>query len=179
MDKKRKKEPGMKEWAIILGAGALLLLLSIPDLFGNKEKAAVDTGAQVQKTELMPEEYAERMEKKMEKMLLTVKGVTSATVVITVKSTTEKVVLQDTTADTEYLQESDGEGGNRTSEKTTSEKQTVLSGDVPYLTKELTPEVEGVVAVISGGNAEQILTITEAVQALFGIPAHKVKIIMN
>ena len=37
MDKKQKKEPGIKEWAVILAAGAFLLLVSMPDLF-QKEK---------------------------------------------------------------------------------------------------------------------------------------------
>lgn len=179
MDKKTKKKPGIREWLIILGAGALLLLLSVPDLFGKKEKDTIDTGARVQQTEVQTEEYAERMEKKLEKMLLTINGVTSASVVITVKSTTEKVVLCDTVADTEHLQEADGDGGTRISEKSTQEKTAVLTGESPYLTKELTPEVEGVVAVVSGAGAEKVLAITEAVQALFDIPAHKVKIIMN
>lgn len=178
MDKKTKKEPGIKEWAIILVAGTLLLLLSVPDLFG-KDEETVDTGAKVQQTETQPETYAEQMEKKLEELLLTVNGVTSAKVVITVKSTTEKVVLQDTTANTEHLQEADGGGGTRTSEKVTEEKTAVLSEEEPFLTKELTPEVEGVVAVVSGGTAENVLAMTEAVQALFDIPAHKVKIIMN
>lgn len=179
MDKKTKKEPGLKEWAIILAAGALLLLLSVPDLFRKEKEETVDTGAAVQQSETHTEEYAERMERKLEEMLLQIKGVTSAKVVITVKSTTEKVVLQDTVADKESLQESDGGGGVRDSQKTTEETTVVLAGDMPYLTKELTPEVEGVVAVLSGADGAGILTITEAVQALFDVPAHKVKIINN
>ena len=59
------------------------------------------------------------------------------------------------------------------------EKTSVLAGTAPYLTKELTPAVEGVLVVISGAKKESILTITEAVQALFAVPAHKVKIIIN
>lgn len=179
MDKKAKKEPGVKEWAIILAAGALLLLLSVPDLFGKKEEKAVDTEAKVQQTEVQSETYAEQMEKKLEEMILSVEGVTFAKVIITVKSTTEKVVLQDTMTDTEHLQEADGAGGTRTSQKTAEEKKAVVSGEEPYLTKELSPEVEGVVAVVSGVKAEGVLAITEAVQALFDIPAHKVKIINN
>lgn len=179
MDKKKKKEPGIKEWAIILAAGALLLLLSVPDLFRNDEEETADTVATVQQAAEETEEYAERMEKKLEEMLLKIDGITSAKVVITVKSTMEKVVLQDTTADTENLQEEDGSGGLRSSAKTTEEKTAVLSGEEPYLTKELTPEVEGVVAVVSGAQAGSVLVITEAVQALFDVPAHKVKIISN
>lgn len=179
MDKKQKKEPGIKEWAIILAAGALLLLLSVPDLFQKEKEEAVNTGSAAVQSEKQTEEYAERMERKLEEMLLKVKGVTSAEVVITVKSTTEKVVLQDITADTEQLEEQDGNGGVRNSQKNTEEKKAVLAGEVPYLTKELTPEVEGVVAVISGADGSVVLAVTEAVQALFDVPAHKVKIINN
>lgn len=180
MDKKTKKEPGIKEWAIILAAGALLLLLSVPDLFRGKEDEAAASKTVVQPDITQQKSYAERMEEKLEEMLLKIKGVTSAKVVITVKSTTEKVVLQDTEVDTESLQEEDGGGGLRSSQKVTEEKKTVLSGgNEPYLTKELTPEVAGVVVVISGAQAESVLAISEAVQALFSIPAHKVKIINN
>lgn len=179
MDKKTKKEPGVKEWAIILAAGALLLLLSVPDLFRKEKEETVDTAASVHQSEKQTEEYAECMERKLEELLLGIDGVTSAKVVITVNSTMEKVVLQDTTTDTENLEEQDGEGGMRTSGKSSGEKKTVLAGDAPYLTKELTPEVEGVVAVISGADSAKVLAITEAVQALFDVPAHKVKIINN
>lgn len=179
MDKKQKKEPGIKEWTIILAAGALLLLLSVPDLFHKEKDKTVDTRAVASQSENQTEEYAEQMERKLEEMLLKINGVTSAEVMITVKSTMEKVVLQDTTADTECLEEKDGSGGLRNSQKSTEEKKAVLAGEQPYLTKELTPEVEGVVAVISGAEGSSVLAITEAVQALFDVPAHKVKIINN
>ena len=179
MDKKTKKEPGVKEWAIILAAGALLLLLSVPDLFRKEKEETVDTVTSVLQSEKQTEEYAERMERKLEEMLLKIDGVTGAKVVITVSSTMEKVVLQDTVTDTESLEEQDGEGGIRSSQKSTEEKKAVLAGEVPYLTKELTPEVEGVVAVISGADGAKVFAITEAVQALFDVPAHKVKIINN
>ena len=179
MDKKRKKEPGMKEWAIIFAAGALLLLLSVPDLFHRKKTETVDAAASVQQREEQTEEYAERMERKLEEMLRNIEGVTSVTAMITVTSTTEKVVLQDTTTDSEDLAEKDGGGGERTSRKSTEETKTVLAGNTPFLTKELTPKVEGVVVVISGAGNAKVLAITEAVQALFDVPAHKVKIINN
>ncbi len=179
MDKKQKKEPGIKEWAIILAAGVLLLFLSVPDLFRKEKDETVDVGASVLQSEKQTEEYAEHMERKLEEMLLKIDGVTSAKVLITVNSTMEKVVLQDTVTDTENLEEQDGEGGIRSSQKSTGEKKAVLAGDAPYLTKELTPEVEGVVAVISGADSAKVLAITEAVQALFDVPAHKVKIINN
>lgn len=179
MDKKAKKQPGVKEWAIILAAGALLLLLSVPDLFHKEKEKTVDTVAPAEQSVKQTEEYAEEMEHKLEEMLLAINGVTGAEVMITVKSTREKVVLQDTAANTETLTEEDGGGGKRNSQKTTEEKTAVLAGEAPYLTKELTPEVEGVVAVVSGIESARILEITEAVQALFDVPAHKVKILSD
>ena len=179
MDKKQKKEPGMKEWAIIFAAGALLLLLSVPDFFHKEKEEMVNTATSVQQREEQTEGYAECMERKLEEMLRKIDGVTSVTAMITVTSTTEKIVLQDTTTDSEALTEKDGSGGERTSLKNTEETKTVLAGDVPFLTKELTPKVEGVVVVISGAESTKVLAITEAVQALFDVPAHKVKIINN
>jgi len=179
MDKKQKKEPGMKEWAIIFAAGALLLLLSVPDLFHKEETETTEASASVQQRQEQTEEYAESMERKLEEMLRKIDGVTSVKAMITVTSTTEKVVLQDTISDSEDLEEKDGGGGERTSRKNTEETKTVLAGDTPFLTKELTPKVEGVVVVISGAESTKILAITEAVQALFDVPAHKVKIINN
>ena len=179
MDKKRGKEPGIKEWAIILAAGAVLLVLSVPGLFEKKEKKTVATDAVVSQGKEPTEEYEQRMERKLEEILLQIEGVTDANVMITFQSTTEKVVLQDTVTDEEITQEEDGTGGQRTSQSRIEEKTSVLAGTVPYLTKELTPAVEGVLVVISGAKKESILTITEAVQALFAVPAHKVKIIIN
>lgn len=177
MDKKQRKEPGVKEWAIILAAGALLLLLSVPDLFRKEKEETVNVGTIAVQNEKQTEEYADRMERKLEEMLLKINGITSAEVMITVTSTTERVILQDTTANTESLEENDGAGGLRKSLKNTGETRAVLAGEEPYVTKELTPKVEGVVAVISGADSASVLAITEAVQALFDVPAHKVKII--
>jgi stage III sporulation protein AG len=179
MDKKQKKEPGIKEWAIILAAGVLLLLLSVPDLFRKETTESAAAVTVVQQKEEQTEEYAERMERKLEEMLLQIDGITSAKAMITVSSTMEKVVLQDTKADSESLSEKDGGGGERVSKKNTEETTAVLAGDTPYLTKELTPAVEGVAVVMTGADGAKVLAVTEAVQALFDIPAHKVKIIIN
>lgn len=179
MDKKRGKEPGIKEWAIILAAGAVLLILSVPGIFQKKEKKTTAAEAVMSQGKELTEEYEQRMERKLEEILLQVDGVTDAKVMITFQSTMEKVVLQDTVTDGESTQEEDGTGGKRAIQATKEEKKAVLAGNSPYLTKELTPAVEGVLAVITGAKKESILTITEAVQALFAVPAHKVKIIIN
>ena len=47
----------------------------------------------------------------------------------------------------------------------------------PYVSKENAPEVEGILVIADGGgNAVVAKNLTEAVQALFGVEEHKIKI---
>ena len=69
----------------------------------------------------------------------------------------------------------------KTQEKS-SEETTVIydSGDskVPYVIQKERPNVEGVVVVAQGGDRPGVITeITDAVQSLFGLEAHKVKVV--
>ena len=48
----------------------------------------------------------------------------------------------------------------------------------PYVVKTLSPEIEGVLVVAEGAGSGIVnRTIVEAVQALFGVEAHKVKVV--
>ena len=47
----------------------------------------------------------------------------------------------------------------------------------PYVSKEMAPEIEGMVIAADGGDDPVVVkNLTEAVQALFGVEAHKIKI---
>ena len=66
-------------------------------------------------------------------------------------------------------------------ENSSLEDTTVLvngdGGNSPYITKEVYPEVEGVVVIAQGSGTGTVdLDILTAVQVLFGVPAHKIKI---
>ena len=51
------------------------------------------------------------------------------------------------------------------------------NGKIPYVTAETNPQVEGVLVIAEGGGNGYIKQeIIEAAQALFGIDAHKIKI---
>ena len=61
-------------------------------------------------------------------------------------------------------------------------ESTVLSGSSgsgePVVEKELAPEISGIViSAQGGGNASVQKEISEAMQALFGLPAHKIKVL--
>ena len=109
-------------------------------------------------------------------------GVGDVTVMITLQSSAEKVVEKDVEAQSETVTESDSQGGTRTTQNSSHGEATVYDGDgsqgqAPYISKELSPQVEGVVVIASGGdNAVVKQNNTEAVQALFGIDTHKIRI---
>ncbi len=52
------------------------------------------------------------------------------------------------------------------------------SGSSPYVIKQIMPEVEGVIIVADGGDKPTVKNeIYEAVQALFPVPTHKIKVL--
>ena len=106
----------------------------------------------------------------------------------------EKVVEKDVSTTSDTVDEEDSQGGVRKTENDSRGETTVYFGDGgsgglrgssyegagqnPYVSKELTPRVEGVVVVAGGGDdAVVVKNITESVQALFGIDTHKIRIV--
>ena len=89
---------------------------------------------------------------------------------------------KDQVSDSQTSSEADSVGGTRTIDERSSQRESVYEQrsdgtQTPYVRKELTPEIGGVLIVCDGGdNAVVIRDITEAVQALFGVEAHKIKI---
>ena len=98
-------------------------------------------------------------------------------------SSQEKVIEKDTESSDETVEETDREGGERTTKNSSYREEAVYNsegstGSEPYVRKELSPEVEGVVVIAEGGdNAVVVKNITEAIQALFGIDTHKIRIV--
>lgn len=117
--------------------------------------------------------YAENMEKRLTDMLGNMDGISDVSVMITVKDSGEKVALKDRSTS-----KSEGSGSSQSSVT----EDTVIRDDgsvkEPYVTKYNEPEIEGVVICCRGAeNGEISLNITNAVQALFDVPVHKIVIL--
>ena len=89
---------------------------------------------------------------------------------------------KDTPVSRSSTNEEDSQGGSRILNQMESSESTVYKtqdGDSePYVVKTLLPEVEGVVVVAQGAGTGTIdKSVTEIVQALFDIEAHKVKVV--
>ncbi len=127
-------------------------------------------------------EYEAELERRLEEILEGMAGAGKVKVMITFASSKELVVEKDRPMTRSNTTESDGEGGTRTIYQTDSGETTVYHGEgsdsEPYVVKTLTPKVEGVLVAAQGaGTGEVTKNITEAIQALFDLAAHKIKVI--
>ena len=127
------------------------------------------------------EEYAAYLEEKLKKMLESIRGVGEVEVMITLESSEERIVEKDMTAERSQTEEQDSAGGTRTVSSSNTGYQTVYqegSQGSPFVVKTITPKVEGVLVVAEGaGKGNMTGEITQVVQALFGVEAHKVKVL--
>lgn len=145
-----------------------------------EQKDTVDVGTQAVIAG-STEEYAAYLEEKLKKMLESVRGVGEVEVMITLESSEERIVEKDMTAERSQTEEQDSAGGTRTVSSSNTGYQTVYqegSQGSPFVVKTITPKVEGVLVVAEGaGKGNMTGEITQVVQALFGVEAHKVKVL--
>ena len=130
------------------------------------------------------EEYIiSNLEERLEEILSAVQGVGRVKVMITLSSSGEKIVEKDIPLERNSIVENDSTGGNRSTNEMYSQEETVYStnsnGDKdPYVIKENSARVEGVSVVADGGgDADVQKNISDVIQALFGIEAHKIKVV--
>lgn len=185
------KDLSKKDFILLFLAGILLVFATVPDLFLKKKETSQgkepDTTASTINTaitkESQEEEYINKYENKLKKLLEQMEGVGKVEVMITLKNSKEQIVLKDMPYTQESLNETDTEGGSRISSNTQNEEKTVLittkAGEsVPYVTKEVEASVEGVVVLAQGGGDGRVATqIVYAVGVLFDVPAHKVQVL--
>lgn len=177
------KKIGVIRLGLLIVAGLVLLIAS----FDGKEEHKTQTQINTQNEEKQSEEqqlntYIENMETRLTNVLWQVDGIGKVQVMITAKATQEKVVLKDAPYKKTTVKEEDSTGATRESKETTSEEGTILEkqqdgSESPYITKELQPEIEGVVVIAEGAAQKQIeAEINDAVVALFSVPSHKIKV---
>lgn len=165
------------KWLIILLVGLLLVVIAMP--VSDIKSDQTQDEQQMQQTENTSEEaYTGALEARLENALANVKGVGNVKVMITLASSAEKVVEKDREMSSDVQE---GDGG----EKNTSSSETAVYAngngeETPYVKQELSPRIEGVLVIAEGGdNAVVIENITEAVQALFGVDTHKIKVMKH
>lgn len=176
-----KKLPKKNQLAVLLLAGLCIFVAAVP-VRDSPKGAGESEEADPESTDLSEHEYEEYLEKKTREILEEVEGAGKVSVMITLRSGEQKVVEKDRTETQQKTEEEDSEGGTRRTDESSSDRTSIYEQgadgtSVPYVSQVLSPEVEGVIVIADGGDdAVVVRNITEAVQALFGVEAHKIKI---
>lgn len=185
---KRWRKLKKTDWAVIALTGVLLMILAIPT--GDKKQGGEpvltkenteETVTEKTKT-VQKDDYISDLENKLEKVLSQMEGVGKVAVMITVSDNGTCVVEKDTTKNTSTTEEKDSSGGNRTVTEQEMGESTVYiergQEKTPYIQKETLPTIEGIVVVAEGGgNGKTISDISETIQALFPVEAHRIKVV--
>lgn len=142
--------------------------------------------------ERMSGSYEARLEGRVKDILKEVEGVGEVDVMIVLKSSGEKVIQVDDKKENSVTEEQDINGGTRKIQSQEAEHTTVLvtggsgslegsgslGGTAPIVKKELYPELSGIVITADGGGNPAVQAeISAAMEALFGLPAHKIKVL--
>lgn len=198
--KKGQKVKDLKkdQLLILILAGVLLLIIALPvNSSEKKEKNREEgglyslLGTQESTKESMEESsleqlssnaYAEELEQKLELILENMEWVGKAQVVITLQSSEERVVEKDIPITRSNTEETDSQGGSRKVNNVDTKESTIYEtnsgSSTPYVVKTINPQVEGVLVVCEGaGTGSVSKNITEAIEVLFGIAPHKIKVV--
>ena len=189
---------GKDRFAILFLAGMLLMVIAIPaetveqKLTGSKTQQT-DVAATRQSSTPVPGqdpdesvtdgEYCRELEKRLEELLSYVDHAGKVKVFVSVSESTEKIVEKDNPNVRKNVYETGRDGDNKNTMELTNETETVYTEDenghrVPFVTKEISPVVRGVVVVAQGGGNETVKNqIVEVIEALFGIDPHKIKVV--
>lgn len=127
--------------------------------------------------------YVEQLEARLSETLSYMDGVGEVRVMITLQDEGTQVIEKDVPVSRSTTTETDSEGGSRNINEYESAESTIYATDrsgtkIPYVISRTKPEIEGVIVVAQGGGDARIAAnITEAIQALFGLEAHKIKVV--
>lgn len=153
---KRIQELMKKEKLVVILLFGLLLMIAALPVKEKKEQAGKEE-VQERETMISDADWQEKMEKRLTQVLEKVEGVGDTEVFLTCSGTEKKVVEKD---ETESVYEKDARGNQS-----------------PYVVQEQYPQVTGVVVAAKGGdNPVVVQNIREAVEALFQVEPHKIKV---
>lgn len=185
-EKYKDKYKDKNTWVIIGIVGLLLLVIALPDGRSDTARsgdASADHLAAGQETTQESgssgmddpvQSATEDLERRLEETLSLIDGAGKVRVMLTLKDTGEKVVEKDTTRRS---------GGSASAEEISDVSQSTVfskngSEETPYISNELTPQVEGVLVVAQGGGDSLVKqNILQSVMALFPLKAHKITIV--
>ena len=173
----KERKGGKEQWIILIIAGILLLVIAMPT---EKNYSQTEETEETTSNSETTDDYVEKMEQRLENALEQVQGVGKTTVMITLASSSEKIIEKDTETRSSSSTNTDSESSNSNDISEQSVYSSLSDGEVPYVKQELSPVIEGVLVIAEGGDDAVIKqNITEVVQALFGVDTHKIRVMKH
>ncbi|MGN0334045.1 MAG: stage III sporulation protein AG [Lachnospiraceae bacterium] len=171
---KNWKKPGKEQLLIGVLIGVLLLVIAVPVDHKKDQTKAVSENIRTDAVNVQEQD----MEQRLSEILSKISGVGETQVLITYADSGEKIVEKDGEERSTMIRETDSSGGSRITTEEEIAEQTIYGNDEdPFVVREKLPRIEGILIVAQGGgNAEVKEKISRAVQALFGLEAHKISI---
>lgn len=196
---KFKWKMGKDKWLILLAVGMIILILTFPSGSGmaarvektaeSKNQTALQKGIVTEPVDGeaavaagADRTYEEQLEARVKRILKTVDGVGQVEVMIVLKSSEEKVLRVDKDSSDSSTEEKDSSGGTRKITSADRKENTILTGSgentAPIVEKEIRPEIEGIIISAQGGGSPTVKAeISGAMEALFNLPPHKIKVL--
>jgi len=175
------RQVGYIRLVLLVVCGIFLIAVSLPE--EKRESADKETNGNPKSYSLDTDEndiYVEKMEERLASILQMIEGAGKVEVMITLASSSETVLNKDESYE-ETMERENGDGNKETGSSARKEETVLVDreGDqIPYVIKTMEPIIEGVVIVMEGGDNSYVsAAVIEAVQALFHVDAHKIKVL--
>ena len=118
------------------------------------------------------------LEKKLEQILSKMEGVGKVSVMITYSQGSEIIPMQNETSKSSKINETDSDGGTRTTEQVDSNKEVIYSNGNKVETQTIkNPIAQGAIVIAEGASNAMVKTnIVSAVEAITGLATYKVQV---
>lgn len=173
-DKNNKKKIEKLVFAFIL---LVITLISINIIFKDNNKTEVMQETKVSTKEINTIED-NNLEKRLEEILIKIKGVEKVKVLITYSETEKVVPIYNESSTQSTTEEKDKEGGIRTIESYDTNKEVIAdSTQTPITEKIILPKIEGAIITAKGASNINVKeNIINAVGAATGLAVHKIQV---
>jgi|GEM_PF-512212 len=179
------------KWLLLLGIIGILFILLGPVLSqvtnslsktGETTPVAGNSTNAVESTSIPAsvEAYQNAYDKQLTQMLSQMQGINKVSVMVTLDSSGQVEVANNTRNSTQTTQASGNSGSSTTSSTTDTEVFTESNSDggkVPYVVESITPQVRGVLVTVDAENFyDAKLEIVDAITNVLDVPAYKISV---
>ena len=167
----KKKLPKLLVWCILIA----IVFLALGGFSGGEKGKEISEKPNNEETFVIST-YVAELEERLALVLESIDGVGKVRVFLNMESGKEQILAEDIKTVTE-------ENKDNEDEEKRYERETVIVlsetdyGQNPHIIAEKLPQPSGVLVIAEGARSERIrMEIYEAVRAVFGLPAHRVKV---